>query len=435
MRLLLMSLAFSLVASSALAVTKVQEVDAANGAKALLIEDHSLPVVTVKIEVNSSGAAYDPQGREGLANFAMQMFNEGAGSMDSLAFNHALEENAIKLGSEAGEDSVIVGVQTLSEFKDNAFDLLDLALNKPRFDSDAVERVRTNILTEIKQADENPTYIAALKWKESAFPDHPYRHPRIGTAQSVAHISREDMQQFQGKTLSCNAKDIAVVGDITAAEVKNLLLKLLPERKCESKLQTISNAKIRDGIEPVTVVKQVPQTVVEASLPGVLRNDSRYYSLFLLSDILGGDIFTSRLGREIRDKRGLAYYAESNVDVLDHAGYLAFGFATRSDQLKNALTVFLDELKKMQEKGITQVELDQAKRYITGSFPLNLDGQNSLASYLLQMQHYHLGNDYLDRRNDLINAVTLADVNTLAKELFSHKPLIVMVGMPEGSKQ
>ncbi len=425
-----------LVSLSAHAATKVQEVTGGDGQKAFLIEDHSLPVVTVRIEFTDSGAAYDPKGREGLAYFAMQMLNEGAGDMDSLAFNRALEDHAIRFSSDAGEDNTAVSLQSISEFRENAFDLLSLALNKPRFDAGAVERVRQALLSEIKRVQEDPTYIASLSWKELAFPSHPYRNPRIGTLESVSAVKHEDLEQFQSRMMACSKKNVAVVGDIGAEEVKKLLLQLFPSSKCTSSIAAVSNVNIAQGNgKPAMIKAPFPQTVVQAGLPAVKRNDPDYYALVVLNHIFGGDIFSSRLGEEIRNKRGFAYYADSEADELAHANYISVHFATRGEQAENALRVFLGEQDKMRDKGVTQSELDSAKRYLTGSFPLSIDNQGALTEYLIQMQRYHLGIDYLEKRNGYINAVTLPQVNALAGKLFTAKPLVVMVGIPQEEEQ
>jgi zinc protease len=180
---------------------------------------------------------------------------------------------------------------------------------------------------------------------------------------------------------------------------------------------------------------KVAQTVVNASLPGVKRDSDRYYALEIASDILGGNSLTARLGHEIRDKRGLAYYAESTVGTFDHAGYVAITFATRNEQANAAVEVFLDTLKAFMQTGVTQEELDDAKSYLTGSFPLGFDNQPALASELISMQHFHLGIDYMQTRNARIGAVTLKETNDAIKKYLSHTPLIVMVGQPQENRK
>jgi zinc protease len=429
MRLPLLCLCFILFAGPACAVAQVQEVSPG----VWLIEDHTLPIVTVKIAFENSGAAYDPKDKPGLSLFVSQMLDEGAGDKDSLAFHSALESAAIRFSAEAQEDTFTVGMQSLSEYKARALDLFTQALAQPRFDADAVERVRTGIVSELKELEEDPGYLASLNWKRAAFPGHPYATPRHGTFASLAAITREDLQAYAKLHFSCSPKRIAVVGDMTPKEVKQWLAgPYFKPSACNQIVPVIPDVTVADGgASPVVINVPVPQTVVDASLPGVTRGDPRYYAVVLLNHILGGDTLIARLGREIRDKRGLAYYAESSVAALDHAGYISVQFATRNSETQEAVDVFLGELKKMSAEGVTRDELADAKSYLTGSFPLQIDNEDTLADYLISMQHYHLGSDYLEKRNGLIEAVTLEQVNAAAKELLSHPPLIVMAGAPE----
>jgi zinc protease len=429
MRSTFLGLCFAVFAGPAFAAAQINEISP----NVWLVEDHTLPIVTVKITFENSGAAYDPEDRQGLASFMSVMLDEGAGDMDSLAFHKELESTAIRFGVDAQEDAFSVSVQSLSEYKDRALELFDMAIFKPRFDPDAIERMRTGIVSELKEMEESPEYTASLNWKRAAFPHHPYGNPKRGTFASVAAITREDLQGFAKSHFSCSPRLISVVGDITPQEVKKWLSG--PDfgpATCPPAVPVIKDITVTEGgASPVVVPMPVPQTVVTASLPGVLRSDPRYYAAVVLNHILGGDTLTSRLGKEIRDKRGLAYYAQSDLAALDHAGYIVMQFATRSEQTPAALDIFRKELAKISSQGVTAEELTDAKNYITGSYPLQLDNQSALADYLLSIEHYRLGLDYMEKRNGLIQAVTLEQVNALAKDLLSHTPLVVMVGTPE----
>lgn len=414
---------------------KIEQISA-NNLDAWLIEDHSLPIVTVKIRFAFIGSAYDPAGKQGLASFVSQMLDEGAGDLDSLAFQKALEQDAIRFSAGASDDAVEVNLQTLAEFKPHAFDLLSLALNKPRFDDAAIAMVRAGIVSELKQLGENPDYLVSLKWKQTAFAGHNYKNPRRGDLQSIANIKKVDLSGFSQLFYSpCTPKTIAIVGDITKQEAADFLDKLYKNQPelCKSRLP-LPQAVIAEAKSPIIVKKDIPQSVVHASLPGLPRSDKDYYALVVLNHIFGGSTLTSRLGKEIRDRNGLAYYANSDIGLLDAANWLAISFATRNEKTYAALDLMQKEFDKIALGGVTQEEFEQAKSYLTGSFPLGLDNQGSLAAYLINMQHEELGIDYLEKRNDFINAVTLEQVNELAKKIFSKKPLIVTVGDPKEIK-
>ena len=315
--------AVMLLSSPALAEVKVQEVKSENGLKAWLIEDHTLPIITARVAFENSGVAYDPVGKEGLADFVSNMLDEGAGNLDSLAFHSALESNAIRFGASAGEDTFTASVQTLSRYKDRAFDLFNLALAAPRFDEEAIERVRKGNVSELKELLEDPEYRASLAWKEAAFAGHPYGRPRHGTFESLAHITQGDLKTFASWHFTCSPKVIAVVGDITAREVQDWLIRLPQGQGCAamSPFGELKDTSIAPGKDaPILVGMEVPQTVVVAGVPGIRRENPRYYTIEVLNYILGGNSLTSRLGSEIRNKRGLAYYAQSQAEAFDHAG-------------------------------------------------------------------------------------------------------------------
>jgi zinc protease len=422
------------IPTAAFATPIIQEISAENGLKAWLIEDHALPIITVKMAFEGKGASSDPADKPGLAAFTMQMMDEGAGDMDSLSFHKMLENYAIHFSADTDEDRSSIGMQTLSEFKIQGFSALTLALTKPRFDEQAVERVRSSIINDLKSMEQNPDYITSRKWKEIAFAGTPYEHPKRGTSSSIAAIKSIDLKTVAANLYSGHIT-ISIVGDITPEEVKKWL-KTLPKTGIilTAALGPLENYTITlpDGNgTPVIVKNPIPQTVIQASLPAVTRKDPRYYALTILNHILGGNSLNSRLGTEIRNKRGLAYYADSSIEELDHASLIAIRFATRNEQVPAAIEIFTAELKKLSTDGITQTELQDAKNYLIGSFPLQIDNQNVLAEYLLAIQRYHLGKDYLEKRNGLINAITFAEVNTLAKKLLSHTPLVVMVGNPK----
>lgn len=409
------------------ASAKIEEVKTASGYTVWLSEDHTLPIVTAVLSFERSGSAYDPAGKEGLASFLTQMLDEGSADMDSLTFHQALEKRAIRYGATAGEDTITLSMQTLTEHKNAALTLLLQTVTKPRFDTEAVERIRASIVSDLTQLEEEPDYLASRRWKELAFPAQPYSHPRRGTIASVKALTADDLRLFAAHHFFAGQPPIiAVTGDITAEEIRKWPLPALAAPATPP--MNLSEVALPDGKEPVLVPHDAPQTVVIASLPAIKRNDPRYYSLQVLNHIVGGSSITSRLGAEVRNKRGLAYHIGSSIEEMDHAAFLSVNFATRDAQAKEAVAVFTAVLKELSEKGVTEQEVLDAKHYLTGSFPLEHDTQAELAGFLIGIQRFHLGIHYPEQRNTLIDKVSLTEVNALAKELLSHPPLIVMTG-------
>lgn len=406
----------------------IKEIKTDGGYTVWLAEDHTLPVMTVKISFEKSGAAYDPADKPGLAAFLGQMLDEGAGDMDALTFHKALENKAIRFSVDTGQDLITVSMQTLSENKDEALKLMLLALTRPRIDPEAFERIRASITADLTQLQEEPDYIASRKWKELAFGNHAYAHPRRGTPDSLKTITREDLKLYAETHFFAGARPvISVVGDVTAEEIQDWDLPAFKENAAATNLPDVT---VPDAEAPVVVTHNVPQTVVLASLPALKRDDPKFYTLQVLNQILGGNSITSRLGSEVRNKRGLAYHIGSGIEVMDSAYFLSVNFATRNEQAYEALGVFNEVVQDIRDKGVTEKELQDAKNYLMGSFALNHDTQNELAGFLIGVQHFNLGIDYPGKRNTFIDKVTLQDVNDLAKTLFAHKPLVVMVGKP-----
>jgi zinc protease len=412
---------------------EVKEVVSASGIKAWLIEEHSLPLIAVRVAFEGSGFAYDASGEEGRANMAAAMLTEGAGDMGEREFNEALENKAIEFNTAVDEDMLELSMQSLSEHKDAAFSYLGLVLSKPRFDSDAVERSRRQMLAILKQAEQDPGYQLERVWKKIAYGDHPYGKPQIGTERSIGSMGGSDLRDYAEQHLTRENMLVSVVGDITPAELKALLDKhfvSLPEKYKPD--VTVSEAKIATADKPVVVPYDIPQTQVAFALPGIKRNDPDYISAYVMNQILGGDgNLISKLGQEIREKRGLSYYVYSHFSPFGHGGVWAGGFATRNEQARQAAAVLRDTLERFIKTGPSDTELTSAKQYLTGSFAAKLDTNEDLAAFLINMQHNKLGIDYLDKRNALINAVSKSDIEAVAKRLIRpDNLLIVMIGKP-----
>ena len=424
---------FCLAFAASAHATEVKEVKTPAGFTAWLVEEHALPLVAVKIAFKNSGYAYDPKGKEGRANMTAALLMEGAGDMDARAFYEALESSAIQLDMSADEDDFLIALESLSEHKEKAFSCLGLALSKPRFDSDAMERVKGQTQTALTQQDQDPGYQAHRAWKKLAFGDHPYANPEIGTKESVGNLSGYDMRQMQKRYLTRENIVIAAVGDINEAELAVLIdkhLAGLPEKyDPDAKVEEV---KLPAGEKPFMVEFDIPQTLVGFGTNGLKRSDPDYFHAYVMNQILGGGgSLTARLGKEIREKRGLAYSVFSRLDPMAHAASWQGGFATRGEQAAAAREVLIATLKDFVEKGPSEQEVADAKQYLTGSFVLSLGSNADIASFLISMQLNNLGRDYLAKRNSLVEAVTRENVHAMAKRLIdTDKLLMVMVGKP-----
>jgi zinc protease len=411
---------------------RIQRVVSPGGIEAWLVRQTHLPVLALSFAFRG-GTSQDAAGREGTANLMAAMLDEGAGDLDSDAFHGRLQDRAIEVSFAASRDLFSGSLRTLSEHRGEAAELLRLALTRPRFDAAPLERMRQSILASIRRASTNPGSIASDTFWSAAFPGHPYGRRGAGTLDSVAAITREDLTALHGRIVARDNLKVAVVGDITAAELGPLLDAIFGELPAKGRLVAVPDAVIAATGERRVVPLDVPQATISFGLPGLKRDDPDFIPAFVLNHILGGGGFSSRLYQEVREKRGLAYSVSSGLAALDATGLVTGGTSTRNDRAAESLAVITAELQRIGAEGPTSLELEQAKRYLIGSWALRFETSTQIASNLLRVQLDGLEPDYLDRRNALIDAVTLDDVRRVAGRLFGEpRMLVVVVGRPEG---
>ncbi|NDW04016.1 M16 family metallopeptidase [Jiella pacifica] len=406
----------------------IQEVTSPGGIKALLVEDHSNPLIAVNFAFKGGGSTQDPDGKEGLSNLLTGLLDEGAGDIKSADFQAKLDDLGVSMSFETGYDNLTGSFRTITDFEDEAFDLLHLALTEPRFDEEPVNRIRGQIVTGILADRNDPEKIASKVFRETVFAGHPYSRPDEGAAESLAAITADDLEQFRARVFAKDDLVVGVVGDITPEALKKRLDQVFGSLPEKADLKTVPMAEPVLG-KTVNFDLAVPQTNIRVAMPGVMRSDDDFFAAYLMNHILGGGSFTSRLYEEIREKRGLAYGAYSYLASYDHGALLGIGTATRADAAPQTVGIIREELQRMAEEGPSEQELEKAKAYLKGSYAVrNLDSSLAVAQTLVGIQLDDLGKDYIDERQALIDAVTLDDVKAAAKKLLDVSPTVVTVG-------
>jgi zinc protease len=419
------------VAAPAARAMSIERVISPGGIEAWLVSDRTLPLIAVEFAF-VGGADQDPLDKPGIANLATSLLDEGAGPFDANAFHDRLERKAIELSFRTGRDYLRGSLRTLSENRDEAFDALRLALTEPRFDPAAVERERAKIMALLRRETLNPNDMANRTWWATAFPDHPYGLPVNGTLESVPNITIDDLKSYTRRALARDNIKIAVVGDIDAETAGKLIDRAFGALPAKADLTPVAPV-IPQGLgRRVVVPLDVPQAVVEFGGPGIARSDPDFMAAYIVNHILGGGAFSSRLYLEVREKRGLAYGVSASLIWLNRAALLLGHTATRADATAQTIEIVEHEIRRLAEEGPTEDELAKAKTFLKGSFALGLDTSNRVASQLVQIQTDDLGIDYIERRADLIDAVTLADAKRVAKRLLDGGMLVTVVGRPEG---
>ena len=418
--------------SLASASTPAQRIVSPSGIEAWLVQEATVPLIALDFAFRG-GANQDPADRPGVASMVADLLDEGAGDLSSAAYHEQLERYAIGLGFNVGRDHFTGSLRTLVENQTQAFDLLRLALNAPRFDADAVERVRGQVLSSLRRETTSPEQIASKRWWAQAFAGHAYGRPVHGTAESVAAFTAADFTTYVRHIFARDNLKIGIVGNVDARAAGEIVDRIFGDLPSKAELASIPAAK-PSGLGSKTMIDlDVPQSVVLAGGAGIARKDPDFMAAYIVNHILGGGSFSSRLYHEVRETRGLAYSVYSSLLPLDHAALFMSGTATRADRAPQTLEVIEHEIRRLAESGPDAQELADAKSYLKGSFALRFDTSTKIASQLVQLQLDDLGIDYIEKRNGLVEAVTLDDVKRVAKRLLDGGLLVMVVGRPQAT--
>jgi zinc protease len=419
-----------LAASTALALT-VDQVVSTNGVRAWLVEEHSKPLIVIRFAF-VGGAAQDPRGKEGLATIVSDLLTEGAGDLSAEAFKEQLSGLGARLSVSSARDAVYGGLETLSGRLGPSAELLKLALVSPRFDPEAVDRVRAQRLTDLALAANIPSSVALDRWYVEAFRGQAYGRPVNGTPESVQRLTNGDVKTQHARLLAKDVLEVVIVGDIgkgAASEILDLIFGDLPAKV---QLVPLERVEPRPLQAPVVVTQGQPLATAAFGLASLSPDDPDFPALQVLNQVIGSGDFDSRLIEEIRVKRGLTYAIKTSLVSDSVTSVLIGGLSTRNETMGAALAVLRDVLASMARDGPTPAQFENAKRYLTGSFLLDFDSNAKVASSLLAIRLDGHGPGYLRTRNQEIERVTIEDVRRVARDVLKTDRLIVtIVGRPE----
>ena len=421
-------------AASANAFT-IQEVTSPGGIKAWLVEEHAIPLMAMNYSFKG-GTELDPAGKEGVSTFLTGMMDEGAGDMLSAEFQKKRDELAFRMNFDAGSDFFEGGFQTLTRNRDASADLVKLAITSPRFDAEPLERVRQQFLVNVKDKEQDPQSLGWQAWMQEILPGDPYSRPDDGTEATINGITADDLKAAHRRIFTRDGLQVAVVGDITAQELGALLDKLFGGLPAASPEQArLPEPKPAMGPKLKIIDRDMPQSVIAFGTEGIKRDDPDFIPAFVMAEILGSGGLSSRLSEEIREKRGLTYGVGFGLNPMGRIGLYTGSLQTKNESAGEALDAAREVIKKYADEGPTQQDLDEAKTFLTGSYALRFSSNSAIANQLLGIQQQNLGIDYVQKRNALVNAVTLDQVKAQAKRLLHPDRLIVtVVGRPQGIK-
>lgn len=409
----------------------IQNVTSPGGITAWLVEDHEIPFTALEIRFKG-GTSLDLPGSRGAVNLMAATLEEGAGPLDAQGFAEARDALAAGFRFSAGQDSISVSARFLTENRDEAIDLLRSALIEPRFDQDAVERVKGQILAGLAADAQDPANLAMRRFSEMAYAGHPYGSDGDGMPDSVAALTRDDVLDAHKATMTRDRMYVSAVGDISAAELGPLLDRLLGDLPALGRqMPSVAGWHLDGGVTVVDYPS--PQSVILFGQEGLRQDDPDFFAAYILNEVLGGGRFSARLMTELREKRGLTYGVSSFLAPMDYAQAYMGQMATANATVADSIALIRQEWQRLATEGITAEELAATKTYMTGSYPLRFDGNDEIADILVGMQMDGFPIDYPATRNARVEAVTLDDVKRVAARLLvTDKLHFVAAGQPDG---
>ena len=411
----------------------IKQIKTATGLKLWLVEDHKNPIVTIKFSFKG-GTSQDTPKLAGVVNLLSGLLDEGAGDFTSEEFQKELNENSISMSFSASRDNFEGSLVTLTETFDVAVELLSLAINKPRFDPEPLNRVKDQVVSSIRSSEEKPNNLVGRVWWKGAFGAHPYGFPKRGTEASIGKITRADLQEMKKNLFAKDNLIIGVVGNISESRLKSAIDKVFGKLGNYAKLKDSGNAIFQNHGETIVVERKIPQSVVVFGQEGILRNHPDWFAALILFEVLSGG-FGSRLTEEIREKRGLTYSVSAYPLPMENAGLILGSVSTKNSKVKQTVLLIKKVWKEFSVNGPTKEEVENAKSYLKGSYGLQFTNSRSIAGLLVALQRHKLGVDYLTERSKLIEDVTLSDLKRVAKQLFNDdKLMFAIIGTPENMK-
>ena len=397
-----------------------------NGTILLVSEQHALPMLVVQMMVDA-GARRDPRGKEGLAALTADLLTEGTATRSASQISEAADFIGASLGTNADTDAATLSLTVLSKDLDAGLDLLTDVLLHPKFPEAEVARRREAALASIRANEDDPGRVAGRAFVETLFKGEPYGHETVGTPEALRQLTRKDIAAFYDTYYHPEGSIIAVVGDITAADIEARLGTLLAGWKPGNVPPFVYPAPNHDGRTTRRIDKPITQANITLGERGVARSNPDYYALTVMNYILGGGGFSSRLLDNIRTKAGLAYSVASFFTVNKSPGSFQVVMQTKNQSATDAIQRACGEVERIRRDSVSDDELKEAKLYLTGSFPLRFDSNGKIAGFLAQVEFYSLGADYAATYAQRINAVTKEEVQRVAQQYLHPDQLDLVV--------
>ena len=409
------------------AMPPVQRSVRPNGLVLVTSEEHSLPFVTFSLLIHA-GARRDPTGQEGLANLTARALLFGTEKQSMTAINEQLDFMGASLSSDAGRDYAAISLRVLKKDLVAGFKLFTEVLTEPAFPADEVQKEVTRTLAAIKASEDDPGEVAERAFMKTLYGTGPYAHPVIGTKESVERLKPQGLRDFYRSHYHPNNAIMVIVGDIGDEDLKNAILPQLEKWETRAVPQSAVEASYETGKKTVMIDRPLTQANLILGHKGITRDNPDFYAVTVMNYILGGGGLTSRLMEEVREKKGLAYSVYSHFDAGKYQGSFQVVLQTKNSSARESIKLAVAELSRMRTELVSDTELEGAKKYLIGSFPLRFTTQGKIAGFLMQVEYQGLGFDYAERYPKLIEAVTAQDVIRVAKA-YLHPDSYILIAV------
>lgn len=418
---------FSISSQWAWASLPIQFWQTSAGTRVYFVETHDLPILDISVEF-AAGSGMDTPDKSGRANLVRHMLSLGAGGLTEDQITTALVDVGAQIHGHFDRDRAGISLRTLSSERERkqALDILARIIQHPEFSPTVLAREKARIVAGIKESSTKPDYIADQELTKMLYGDHPYGLNEIGEIDTVGSLQRQDLLDFYKSNYVTNQAVIAIIGDVSRAEAEAIVKSMTKELSSSS-----SQATIPAVHAPAAGIKRIPhpatQSHIQLAYPGLRRIDPDYFPLLVGNHILGGGGFVSRLMEEVRQQRGLAYSVSSYFSPFKEQGPFLIGLQTKKEQSEDAFALTMKVLKDFVKDGPTAEELIAAKKNIIGGFPLRIDSNSKILSYLSMIGFYNLPLTYLDDYLIAVEAVTVEQVRVAFQRRIQPDSMVAVI--------
>ncbi|MCB0350949.1 MAG: insulinase family protein [Bdellovibrionales bacterium] len=416
--------------SGSVKIPPYRDVTLNNGLKVLIIEDHSLPYISAGLLIRT-GSSHDPLGKSGLAEMTALVLDRGTKNYSATELADKFGQLGTSFSADADYDYTYLSASGLSDNQDELLKLFFEVATRPAFSVSEVNRAKSEMIAEVKRGYDQPGYVAGRLYSQLLFGSHPYGRSPSGTVRDLQSIKQKDLIKGYLKNFRPNNAQLVLVGDLKPDIVKTLNETLAEWKPRENESDKLPSLMPINGVQVQLVNRpDLKQSEVRIGHYGVKRKNKDYQALLLAETILG-DGFTSRLMSEIRVKRGLTYGIRSSFDAREEVGPFTISSNTRHEKVGELVTETLNVLKEFYDKGVTEQEVENAKGYLRGAFPRNIETPDQMARMLLALRFYGIEDDYMTDYIRNLNAISVSDVNKVIRKYYNPANLKVLIYAPK----